>query len=160
MEVNEFSEIFPRLTRRLGVEDASRFISGLRVREVPTGTMLIGDQTPIASFYFILQGEFQVVVPHPSGELEIGRMGPGKLIGEATLFSVDHQSRSRVTAISYSRVFEIPHGQYWLWWKDNPDLASVLTREFIDQMSERVRASDELINHGVQKTAVVSQLSS
>lgn len=153
MEFVEFSQVFPKLARRLGAENSALFVSLVREREVAAGTTLIDDQMPAVSLYLVIEGEFRVMVPRIDGELEIGRIGPGKSIGETPLFSEDHLSISRVIAITPSRMIEIPHAQYWSWWKDNHDLASVLTREIIDHMSERVRVADEVINHSLQRSA-------
>lgn len=150
MESVEFCAAFPKLTRRLGDDDTARFIAGVRETEVASGAVLVDESTPADSLYLILDGEFRVVVPHAGGELEIGRLGPGKLIGEAPLFGDDHMSASRVVAVSDARVVAIGHQQYWSWWQDNPDLASVMTREFIDHMSERVRTADEMIKQRLQ----------
>lgn len=157
MEINEFKNAFPKLARRLGAEIFSaHFVTLMHEREVSAGTILIEDQVPAASLYLVLEGEFRVVVPRSDGELEIGRIGSGKSIGETALFTEDHLPTSRVIATTPSRILEIQHAQYWLAWKENPDLASVLTREFIDHMSERVRSADELINDSLQKAVSVS----
>lgn len=153
MEIAEFSQVFPKFARRLGVDNAALFIKLVREREVPAGTALVDHQIPVASLYLVLEGEFRVMVPSMDNELEIERIGPGKLIGEALLFSEDPLSTTRVMAVTPARMIEIPHAQYWSWWKDNPDLASVLTREIIDHMSERVRIADELINHSLHRQA-------
>lgn len=156
MEIIEFTNAFPKLARRLGADIfTTHFVTLMHEREVSAGTVLIEDQVPAASVYLVLTGEFRVVVPRNDGELEIGRIGSGKSIGETALFTEDHLPTSRVVATAPSRVLEIQHAQYWSTWKENPDLASVFTREFIDQMSERVRIADELINHGLQKAAAI-----
>lgn len=155
MEIVEFSQAFPKLARRLGTENSALFVNLVGEREVAAGTTLIDNQIPVGSLYLVIEGEFRVMVPRMDSELEIDRIGPGKLIGEAPLFCEDHLSTSRVIAITPSRMIDIPHVQYWSWWKDNPDLASVLTREIIDHMSERVRIADELINHSLQRSASI-----
>lgn len=155
MDIVEFSHAFPKFARRLGIENSALFVSLIREIEMPAGTVLVNNQIPVGSLYLVIQGEFRVMVPCTGHELEIDRIGPGKLIGETPLFSEDPLSISRVIAITPSRMVDIPHAQYWSWWKNNPDLASVLTREIIDHMSERVRIGDELINHSLPRPASI-----
>lgn len=155
MEIVEFKNAFPKLARRLGAENTALFVTLMHEREVSAGTILIEDQVPVSSLYLVLEGEFRIEVPRIDGQLEIGRIGSGKLIGETALFTEDHLPTSRVIATTPSRILEIQHAQYWSAWKENPDLASVLTRELVDHMSERVRIADELINNGLQKEVSV-----
>ncbi len=155
MEIVDFKNAFPKLAHRLGVQNTALLATLMREREVPAGTTLIENRTLADSLYLVIEGEFRVEVPRIDGEIEIGRIGHGKWIGETPLFSDDHLSTSRTVATTPSRVLEMQHAQFWSARTENPDLASVLTRELVDHMSERVRAADELINHCLQKAASV-----
>ena len=155
MGIVDFKNAFPKLARRLGVQNTALLATLMREREVPSGTILIEDQMPTDSLYLVIEGEFRVEVLRTDGEIEIGRIGHGKWIGEIPLFCDDHLSTSRIVATAPSRILEMQHAQFWAARTENPDLASVLTREFVDHMSERVRVADELINHCLQKAASV-----
>lgn len=153
MDIDEFNNVFPKLARRLGPQNGGLLVTAGIEREVSAGATLLEADIRATSFYLIIEGEFRVVVLHADGDLEVGRVAAGKSVGEATLFSEDHRSSSRMTAVTRARVLEIPYARYWSYWKDNPDLASVITRELIDQMSERARNVDQLINDRLQKAA-------
>jgi len=150
METVDFKSAFPKLAHRLGDQNAAPLAALMREREVPVGTVLIADRTLAESLFLVIDGEFCVEVPRTDGVIEIGRIGHGKWIGEIPLFSDDHLSTSRIVATAPSRVLEMQHAQFWSARTENPDLASVLTREFVDLMSERVRAADELITRCLQ----------
>lgn len=153
MEIVDFKNAFPKLAHRLGVQNTALLASLMHEREVPAGTTLLEDRTLADSLYLVIEGDFRVEVPRTDGAIEIGRIGRGKWIGETPLFSDDRVSTSRIVATAPSRVLEMQHAQFWSVRTENPDLASVLTREFVDHMSERVRTADELINHCLQKAA-------
>lgn len=147
METADFRKTFPKLTHRLDKRDTDFLATLLREREVPAGTALIEDRVPADALFLVVEGEFGVEVVRTDGAFEIGRIGHGKWIGEIPLFSDDHTSTSRIVAITPSRVLELQHAQFWSAQTEHPDLVSALTREFVDHMSERVRAADELITH-------------
>ena len=147
METVDFKNAFPKLAHRLGDRNTALLVSLMRERDVPAGETLIEDRSLADSVYLVIDGDFRVEVPRTDGAIEIGRIGHGKWLGEIPLFSDDHLSSNRIVATAPSRVLEMQHAQFWAARSETPDLASALTREFVDHMSERVRAADALINH-------------
>jgi len=150
MEPADFTKAFPKLAHRLGKQNAVFLTTLIREREVPAGGVLMESQVPVDALFLVIDGEFRVEVARTDGALEIGRIGHGKWIGEMPLFSDDHISTSRVVAIVPSRVLQLQPAQFWSARTEHPDLVSALTREFVDQMSERIRASDDLVTRTLQ----------
>lgn len=155
METVDFKNAFPKLAHRLGDRNTALLASLMRERDVPAETTLIEDRSLADSVYLVIDGDFRVEVPRNDGAIEIGRIGHGKWLGEIPLFSDDHLSSNRIVATAPSRVLEMQHAQFWAARAENPDLASALTREFVDHMSERVRAADALINRCLHQAASV-----
>jgi CRP-like cAMP-binding protein len=151
MDAGDFKLAFPKLARRLGDRDAGVLITLMREREVPAGATLMEDRALASSVFLVVDGEFRVEAPQGDDVSEIGRAGPGHWIGEIPLFCDEHISSSRVAAMVPSRVLELPHAQFWSARMNHPELVSVLTRELVDHMSERVRTLDQLITRLVQQ---------
>lgn len=153
MEEGDFKEAFPKLAHRLGDRNTELVATLMHEREVPAGRALIEDRGLADALFLVIDGEFRVEVARSDGAFEIGRIGHGKWIGVIPLFSDDNTSTSRIVAIVPSRVLEFKQANFWSARTENPDLVSALTREFIEQMSERTRAADELISHCLQREA-------
>jgi len=151
MEPGDFKKAFPKLAHRLGDRNAEHLTTLMREREVSAGSALIEDRVRADSLFLVVDGEFRVEVARADGAFEIGRIGHGKWIGEIPLFSDDHTQTSRIVAISPSRVLELKHAQFWSARTENPSLVSALTREFVDNMSEQVRATDKLITRCLKR---------
>lgn len=145
MEAGDFNKAFPKLARRLGDRNAALATTLMTEREVPAGSVLIDERTRADKLFLVVDGEFRIEVARTDGAVEISRIGHGKWIGEVPLFFSDRPSVSRVIAAAPCRVLELPHDRFWSAREENPDLLSALTRELVDHLSERVRATDELI---------------
>lgn len=155
MEVDDFKTTFPKLAHRLGERNTELIATLMYEREVPAGSALIEDRALVDALFLVIDGEFRVEVPRSDGAFEIGRIGHGKWIGVIPLFSDDNTSTPRIVAIVPSRVLGLKQDNFWTARTENPDLVSALTQEFIDQMSERARASDKLISRYLQREAYV-----
>jgi CRP/FNR family cyclic AMP-dependent transcriptional regulator len=92
-----------------GVEraDLERLSPMLHWRQVPAGTMLMLEQQPGESAYFIVDGTVCVFVTQPDGtEVTLSLLGPGDLVGEISLLDSLGRSAS-VLAIE-------PTCLYWM----------------------------------------------
>src|SRR6476469_392334 len=75
-------------------------------RHVTAGTIIVREGEPLACLYIVLEGLFGVKIasiPKP----EIGRLGPGEIIGEIS-FLENTLPSATVTAIESSLLLEIP----------------------------------------------------
>jgi CRP-like cAMP-binding protein len=145
MEISDFKKAFPKLAHHLGDRNTELIATLMKEKEVPAGSVLIADRALADALFLVIDGEFRVEVGQSDKAFEIGRIGHGKWIGEVPLLCGDNASTSRIVAIVPSRVLELRHADFWSARTDNPDLVSALTREFVEQMSQRARAADELI---------------
>jgi CRP-like cAMP-binding protein len=150
MEMGGFKKAFPKLAHRLGDRNTELIATLMHERQVPAGSALIEDRALADALFLVIDGEFRVEVARSDGAFEIGQIGHGKWIGVVPLFSDDNTSTSRIVAVVPSRVLELKQANFWSARTENPDLVSALTREFMDQMSERARAADKLILRGLQ----------
>lgn len=155
MEVDDFKKSFPKLAHRLGDRNTELIATLMYEREVPAGSALIKDRALADALFLVIDGEFRVEVTRSDGAFEIGRIGHGKWIGVIPLFSDDNTSTSRIVAIVPSRVLGLQQDNFWTARTENPDLVGALIREFVDEMSESVRASDELITRSLQREAYI-----
>lgn len=150
MKPADFTKTFPKLAHRLGKQNTVFLTTLISERDMPVGGVLLESQVPLDALFLVIDGEFRVEVTRRDGVLEIGRIGHGKWIGETQLFSDDHISTSCVIADIPSRVLQLQHSQFWTARIEHPDLVSALTREFENQMTECIRATDELITRNLQ----------
>lgn len=155
MEVDYFKKVFPKLSHRLGDRNTKLLATLMHEREVRAGSALIEDRAVAEALFLVIDGEFHVEVTRSDGAFEIGRIGHEKWIGVIPLFSDDNTSTSRIVAVVPARVLELKQDNFWTARTENPDLVSALIREFIDQMSERARASDKLISRYLKREAFV-----
>ncbi|MHB1188395.1 Crp/Fnr family transcriptional regulator [Thiobacillus sp.] len=151
MEAGDFKKAFPKLAHRLGDRNVELLATLMSERAVPAGSALVEVRVPTDALFLVVDGEFRVEVDRADGAFEIGRIGHGKWIGEIALFSDDHTPTSRIVAITPSSVLGLKHDQFWSAKIENPGLVSALTREFVDHMSEQVRAADELITRCLKR---------
>jgi CRP-like cAMP-binding protein len=159
MEAAEFESLFPALTHRIGHRNAA-FLAGLMgQREVLPETILIEDHARVASLYLVVSGEFRVEVESGGHRMEIGCLRVGKWLGEVSLFSDEPISTSRVVANQPSRVLELSHADFLAARAGHPELVSALTKELIDTMAERVRATDLLLARAAAGDAAESPAS-
>lgn len=155
MEVDYLRKIFPKLAHRLGDRNIKLLATLTHEREVPAGIALVEDGAVPDALFLVIDGEFRAEVTRNDGAFEIDSIGHEKWIGVVPLFSADNTSTSRIIAIVTSRVLELRQHHFWTARTENPDLISALTREFIDQMSEKARASDKLISRYLKREAFV-----
>jgi CRP-like cAMP-binding protein len=145
MEAARFEETFPKLAHRIGDRNVPVLAALLHEREVPAEAVLIEDRAPVSSLFLVASGEFRIEITGPDQTLALGRLRQGKWVGEISLFGNDNSATARVIAAVPSRVLELPHALFWSAREEHPDLMSALTKEFVDMMSERMRATKALM---------------
>jgi CRP-like cAMP-binding protein/SAM-dependent methyltransferase len=93
--LNELSEEYIDWLFRIGFE-----------RQVVTHTVIVREDEPVGSLYIVLEGLFAVKVSSIP-DSEIGRLGPGEIIGEIAFLENSVPSAS-VIAIENSLLLEVP----------------------------------------------------
>jgi CRP-like cAMP-binding protein len=94
------------LLNELDEEDVDWIFRAGSERQIIANTLVVREDEPLAYFYIVLEGLFGVrVASVPDGE--IGRLGPGEIIGEISFLENSFPTAS-VIAIESSLLLEIP----------------------------------------------------
>lgn len=139
--LDQFTKDFPALAGRIGKRNLPTLLAGARQERVPAGTTLIRDQWVIEDLFLVAEGVCHVSVEAEGRILQLGRLGKGQWLGEISLLT-GGAATSSVTAETDVRVVAWPVGEIHKLREESPEVASVLARELIDVLMERIRASD------------------
>src|SRR4051794_33587956 len=106
-------------------------------RHVTAGTVIVREGEPLACLYIVLEGLFGVRIASIQNS-EIGRLGPGEIIGEIS-FLENTVPSATVTAIESSLLLEIPIGLLAERLNDAPSFGAQFYRALAILNSRRVR---------------------
>jgi CRP-like cAMP-binding protein len=145
MDTALFEKEFPGLARHLGSENVSLLLQLGKIHELPAGHVLINDVSPVDAVHLILSGELSVELKAKEESLLLGRFGKGKWVGEVSLFTDDHISSAGVTTDTPTTVLSLKHADFSAAQSEHPGFVSALTQVFLDLMTQRLRASDQIL---------------
>lgn len=107
--------------------------------EVPAGTVLIAEGSPVHTFYILLVGTLTVSLEAMDGR-EIARLGSGEVLGEMS-FIDDRPSAATVRAAEPSLVLAIPQRRLALKLEQDEKFASRFYRAIARFLSGRLRST-------------------
>lgn len=145
MDTPSSTDVIGILTSQIGRDHASKLLEVAAVRELPAGTTLIKDLSPVDALYLVIDGEVAVSIESGGRVLSLGHLGRGSWIGEVSLLCGEIPASSTVSADSAIRVLEVKHHTFNTLLNDDPELANGLLRVFVRALTERIRASDALV---------------
>jgi len=145
MDTARFEKEFPSLAHHLGPENVAFLLQLAEIRELPTGYALIKDVSPVDEVYLIVSGELSVELKANEETLLLGRIGKGKWVGEVSMFTEDQISTAGVTTDTPTTVLSLKHADFIAAQSHHPGFVSALTQVFIDLMTQRLRASDQIL---------------
>lgn len=125
------------LLNELSEEDTDWIFQSGFERQVSANTVVVREDEPLASIYIVLEGLFAVKVSSIP-EAEIGRLGPGEIIGEISFLENIRPSAS-VIAIESSLLLEIPSAILGERLKTVPSFGAQFYRALAILNSRRVR---------------------
>ena len=144
MDTAQFEKEFPILARHLGPGNVSLLLQLAEIHELPAGHVLINDMSPVDAVHLIVSGELNVTLNANEESLLLGRLGKGKWVGEVSMFSKDRVSSAGVAADVPTTVLSLKHADFFAAQSQHPGFVSVLTQVFLDLMTQRLRASDQI----------------
>lgn len=136
---------FAVLAQQLGTQHASSLQDFTSVKKLPAGAILIQDQAAIDSLYLVLEGVLSVSLEGDGRSLLLGRLGPGKWVGDVSLLSGETTASSTVSAEQPTTVLELKHEAFRKLTSEHPELAYSLLKVLIATLAERIRATDESV---------------
>ena len=125
------------LLNELGEEDVDWIFRAGSERQVMANTVVVREDEPLAYIYIVLEGLFGVRVASIP-DAEIGRLGPGEIIGEISFLENCLPSAS-VIAVESSLLLEIPSAMLAERLKTKPSFGTQFYRALAILNSRRVR---------------------
>jgi extracellular factor (EF) 3-hydroxypalmitic acid methyl ester biosynthesis protein len=125
------------LLNELGEEDVDWIFRAGSERQVMANTVVVHEDEPLAYIYIVLEGLFGVRVASIP-DAEIGRLGPGEIIGEISFLENCLPSAS-VIAVESSLLLEIPSAMLAERLKAKPSFGTQFYRALAILNSRRVR---------------------
>lgn len=145
MDSVRFEKEFPSLAHHLGPDNVARLLQLAEIRVFPAGHVLIKDLSQVDEVYLIVSGELSVELKAKEETLLLGRLGKGKWVGEVSLFTEDRLASAEVTTDKPTTVLALKHADFIAAQSQQPGFASALTQVFLDLMTQRLRASDQVL---------------
>jgi CRP-like cAMP-binding protein len=120
--------------------------AALEVHDVPAGGALIGESTNADALFMVWDGELEVVIATPQGQLAVATIAPGEMLGEVSLLdpgpaTATVRTASGCTALMLSRP------KLEALWQREPRLASAFLRELTRALAVRIRAASARLNY-------------
>ena len=96
-----------------GIDDdlLGRIAVVLTEETLETGDILVAEGEVGEDLYFVRQGEFLVTVRDGETDAEVGRLGPGEVIGETQLVAGGRRTAT-VRALGPSTILRLPHTEF------------------------------------------------
>ncbi len=115
-----------------------------RDRELAAGETLFRSGDPVLSLFLVIAGVLRLTRALPHGaQLTLQRAGPGAILAEASLFADNYHCDASASEDSVLRVVPLRRIRTAL--RDDPDLASALTRDLAHEV-QRARAHAEILS--------------
>ncbi len=138
------------LIQQIGAEQVAQLAPYYTINKVPGQTVFIQDGHAISALHFILQGVVSVFLESNGKILLLGRLGPGKWLGEVSLLSGQETASSSVRTETETTLLEIKHDVFRQLMLEQPELAFPIIRNLNTTLAERIRAADESIQQNVE----------
>lgn len=129
------------LVEQLGMTELGPLFERCSLKEAMTGEVLLRDQQPVDSLYFLLEGRLSMSVEVEGHAILLGEINPGNWVGEVALFSDRSLSVSTVTAVGAARLLRLRFDDFTAIVEEAPEVACRLTHVLIGMMVQRLRAT-------------------
>ena len=141
VNVAEFSTRFPALANELGPANLATLLNAITVLELPAGRKVIRDRMPVDALYMILDGRVTISVEEFGQSITLGQLGPGEWLGEVSVLSGELLASSTVTTETPVRFLRMRHQAFEDLIATNEEIASVLLRQLVLMLADRLRKS-------------------
>lgn len=136
-----FAEFRSFLDDLLGPEHVPRLLEFSEMVRTGKGDILVHDQGPTDSLYFLLEGALALSVEVNGHSILLGSVQAGNWVGEVALFSESERSISTVEAIADSVLLRVTFDQFFALAQSAPATACHLAHGMIGMLIQRLRAT-------------------
>jgi CRP-like cAMP-binding protein/SAM-dependent methyltransferase len=138
--------------QQLRQEDTHWLLATAELETVQAGSILVREDDPSETIFFIADGLFEVYVFGGAGRRRVGQLGPGEIIGEISWLDRKPISAT-VRAVETSSVIALPIAALEQKLAADPGFAARLFRSIATLAAERLRtttAQVRIAEHGAQ----------
>ncbi|MCE9641750.1 MAG: cyclic nucleotide-binding domain-containing protein [Betaproteobacteria bacterium] len=139
--IAEFSTRFPALANELGPGNLDTLLGATTVLELPARRKVIRDRMPVDALYMILEGRVEISVEEFGQAITLGHLGPGEWLGEVSVLSGELLASSTVTTETPVKFLRLRHQAFEDLIANNQEIASVLLRQLVLMLADRLRKS-------------------
>jgi len=146
MSLGHLKEILRKVTIFSGIDDDvfDRYFSEKDVSGIEAGTILIHEGGDADHIYILLEGRCKVVLNYDEEPLELLEVGPGKVVGEASVIGIQKHSAT-VIAITPVEYFILSRKTLLTIHNTDPELFGRLILNIARELARRLAASNRII---------------
>lgn len=122
-----------------------------RLREVGVGEVLIQQDAEEATFFVVIRGAFEVAVGSGSTREVVAQVGPGELLGEASLYRRAVRRSAEARATQAGAVLELDTMALARLSGTGSKLPRAIERAALDALAVRVIASNRLVDRQIKE---------
>jgi CRP-like cAMP-binding protein len=139
--IAEFQQRFGALAQELGPANTGILMKSTTTLELPAGRKIIRDRMPVDSLFLVLNGDVSITVEEGGRAVQLGMVGPGQWLGEVSVLSGELLASSTVTSATPVRLLRLRHEKFEQLISSNYAIASVLLKQLVGMLADRLRAS-------------------
>lgn len=147
-------DAFPGLAARCGGE-LRRLAAEATRHELPEGAVVLREQQPHDTLFFVCEGEVALQVSHGGSAVRIGTLGRSRWLGELGFLAAG-PSTAQVTTAAPTLLLSVSRAQLEGWLDTHPVLADAILAEILPGMAERLRTTREVAERGATPLAANS----
>ncbi|MBT3583283.1 MAG: cyclic nucleotide-binding domain-containing protein [Halobacteriovoraceae bacterium] len=102
-------------------------------QEITKGHYLINEGEEPGGMYFVIEGQFEATMKKGDGEIVIGKISKGELVGEMSFLDEEPRCAS-VRAISDSVVKVIPENRFKEFFNNQPSWYQALVKTLLERL--------------------------
>jgi CRP-like cAMP-binding protein len=141
----ELFERFPALATDLNAKDADALLAALVEREVAPEVELLSEGEDSSALFFILEGDLKLFVGERGKRSEVGRLGPGAVLGEVS-FLDGEPTTATVTAASPIHLLALERPAFEALAAREPRAAAALLRGLCRVLAAHVREATQQVD--------------
>lgn len=149
---NQFTSLFPSLALGLEPDGLAALLQVLEYESLNAGETLIAEGTDSDALYLVWSGSLAVAVATAAGEQEVGRVGPGALLGEVSLMDPGPASATVRSDLGCTALV-LPRQRLEELWTGHPRVAAKFLQQIAREVAQRIRQNTIQLNRTLASAA-------
>lgn len=133
---------FPSVTSHLSREELEAFAGALTPLDLPAEAALIREGEASDRLYLLHEGSLVVTIRSANGEEEVGRLGPGAIVGEVSVLDPGPASAT-VTAEGAARLHSLSAAALDAFAASEPNVAVAILHALCETTADRIARTND-----------------